>query len=446
MQLLMWLTLHIYFKRIVFKNIERLKSKGPLLVISNHPNTVIDPLVALYRMPAICHLLANYSLFKNPISRFLLTNLFCIPIQRYTDVPEGQALQNDKAFQKCDEHLLSGGCLYIAVEGTSWPERVLREFKTGMARIAFSAEMKTDFKLDLRVLPIGISYSDGLKFRSEVRIEIGELISADEWQAEYLREPRKTIQTFTDHVENKMRDIIIDCRNAEEDAFLKKLEAVLNTENPLNTEGGYQRSKKLLVQLHAWEKSDETAFNAFKNKVESYFSKLNTLKINDVNSKKQDFHILTKLLLGFPIGLYGFINNIIPAWLSDKMISWLKQHEAYDTTVRYVSGLIFFPLFWWLQAKVVKHFFNDFFNPNLSIGWLYFFTVVPTGLAAWWFYKNWKAYLDFLTFKKADKNGALQTLRQDIVGILTLFLPNFSNNPPDSAKYNSLAHPSTPPQ
>ena len=126
----MWLTLHIYFKRIVFKNIERLKSSGPLLVISNHPNTVIDPLVALYRMPTICHLLANYSLFKNPISGFLLSNLFCIPIQRYTDVPEGQALQNDEAFQKCDEHLLSGGCLYIAVEGTSWPERVLREFKT----------------------------------------------------------------------------------------------------------------------------------------------------------------------------------------------------------------------------------------------------------------------------------------------------------------------------
>jgi glycerol-3-phosphate O-acyltransferase / dihydroxyacetone phosphate acyltransferase len=418
LQLLMWLTLHIYFKRIVFKNIERLKSNGPLLVISNHPNTVMDPLVALYRMPAICHLLANYSLFKNPISGFLLSNLFCIPIQRYADVPDGQPLQNDEAFEKCDKHLISGGCLYIAVEGTSWPERVLREFKTGMARIAFSAEMKTGFKLDLRVLPIGISYSNGLKFRSEVRVEIGELISADDWQEAYQREPRKVIQAFTDHVENKMRDIIIDCRNAEEDKFLKKLETVLNTENPLDTEGEYQRSKNLLAQLHAWEKRDVPAFRAFKNKVETYFSQLNALKINDVNSKKQDSLILPKLLLGFPIFSYGFINNIAPAWLSNKMINWLKQHEAYDTTIRYVSGLVFFPLFWWLQAKVVKHFFHDFFNPNLPLGWLYFLTVIPTGLVAWWFYKKWKTYLDFLIFKKAAKTGELQTQRQNIVSDL----------------------------
>jgi glycerol-3-phosphate O-acyltransferase / dihydroxyacetone phosphate acyltransferase len=268
------------------------------------------------------------------------------------------------------------------------------------------------------VLLIGISYSDGLKFGSEVRVEVGELISADEWQEAYMREPRKTIQSFTDHVENKMRDIIIDCRNAEEDVFLKKLEAVLNTENPLDTEGGYQRSKKLLVQLHAWEKSDETAFTAFKNKVETYFSRLNALKINDVNSKKQDSLILPKLLLGFPIFLYGFINNAIPAWLSDKMIGWLKQHEAYDTTVRYVSGLVFFPLFWWLQAKGVKYFLHGFFTTNLPLGWLHFFTVIPTGLAAWWFYNKWKSYFDFLTFKKHDSQNELQAKRQDIIDVL----------------------------
>jgi glycerol-3-phosphate O-acyltransferase / dihydroxyacetone phosphate acyltransferase len=420
LQVLMWLTLHLYFKRIVFKNQERLKSKGPLLVISNHPNTVMDPLVALYRMPAICHLLANYSLFKNPISGFLLSNLFCIPIQRYADVPEGQPLQNDEAFAKCDDHLLSGGCLYIAVEGTSWPERVVREFKTGMARIAFSAEMKTDFKLDLRVLPIGITYSDGLKFGSEVRVEVGELISADDWQADYINEPRKVIQNFTDHVESKMRDLVIDCRDVDEDTFLKKLELVLNNENTLGTEGEYQRSKKLLTALHNWGKTDEMAYKAFRNQVESYFSKLNALKINDVNDKNFDAFMLPKLLLGFPVFIYGFVNNIIPAWLSDKMIGWLKQHEAYDTTVRYVSGLVLFPLFWWLQAKIVVQYLNGFFNNHLPLAWLYVLTVIPTGLVAWRLYKKWQQYLDYLTYKKEDKKGEMRYARLEIVKTLNL--------------------------
>lgn len=414
----MWVTLGLYFKRIVFKNQERLRSEGPLLVISNHPNTVIDPLMALYRMPTICHLLANYSLFKNPISGFLLSNLFCIPIQRITDVPEGQPLQNDDAFKKCDEHLLSGGCIYIAAEGTSWPERVIRNFKTGTARIAFNAEMKADFKLDLRILLIGISYSDPLKFGSDVRVEVGELISVDEWHAEYIREPRKVVQEFTDHIENKMRDLVIDCRDIEEDIFLKKLETVLTIEKPIDTEGGYQRSKKLLKDLHDWQKSDETGFKTFKYDVETYFSKLKDLKINDLNDKKFDSYMLPKLILGFPIFIYGFMNNIIPTWLSDKMVSWLKQHEAYDTTVRYVSGLVLFPLFWWIQAKIVTHYLNDFFTPNLPIGWLYFFTVIPTGLAAWWFYKKGQYYLDYLTYKKADKKGEMRYARQQIVQTL----------------------------
>jgi glycerol-3-phosphate O-acyltransferase / dihydroxyacetone phosphate acyltransferase len=420
LQGIMWVTLHLYFRRITFKNLERLKSNGPLLVISNHPNTVMDPLVALYRMPAICHLLANYSLFKNPISGFLLSNLFCIPIQRYADVPEGQPLQNDEAFKKCDEHLLSGGCLYIAVEGTSWPERVIREFKTGMARIAFNAEMKTDFKLDLRVLPIGITYSDGLKFRSDVRVEIGELISADEWQAAYTREPRKVIQDFTTHVENKMRDIVIDCRDAEEDKFLKKLETVLDNEKALDTEGAYQRSKTLLTGLHDWQNSDKKGFNDFKSQVDIYFSKLNALKINDLNVKNFDALTLPKLILGFPIFIYGFINNIVPAWLSDKMIGWLKQHEAYDTTVRYISGLILFPFFWWFQVKLVRHFLSDFIAQDFPLGWFYILTVIPTGLAAWGFYKKWQAYLAYLTFKKADNTGELRYFRQQIVSTLRL--------------------------
>jgi glycerol-3-phosphate O-acyltransferase / dihydroxyacetone phosphate acyltransferase len=418
----MWVTLHLYFRRIVFKNLERLKSNGPLLVISNHPNTVMDPLVALYRMPAICHLLANYSLFKNPITGFLLSNLFCIPIQRYADVPEGQPLQNDEAFKKCDEHLLSGGCLYIAVEGTSWPERVIREFKTGMARIAFNAEMKTDFKLDLRVLPIGITYSDGLKFRSDVRVEIGELISADEWRAAYIREPRKVIQDFTTHVENKMRNIVIDCKDAEEDKFLKKLETVLDNEKAVDTEGAYQRSKTLLTGLHDWQNSDKKGFNDFKSQVDIYFSKLNALKINDINVKNFDAWTLPKLLLGFPIFIYGFINNIVPAWLSDKMIGWLKQHEAYDTTIRYTSGLMLFPLFWALQVKLVRHFLSHFIAPNFPFGWLYLFTVIPTGLAAWWFYKKWQAYLAYLTFKKADNTGELRYFRQQVVNTLRLLV------------------------
>jgi hypothetical protein len=111
---------------------------------------------------------------------------------------------------------------------------------------------------------------------------------------------------------------------------------------------------------------------------------------------------------------------MIPAWLCDKMIGWLKQHEAYDTTIRYVSGLVLFPFFWWLQVKLIRYFLSDFIATNFPVGLSYILTVIPTGLAAWWFYKKWQQYLAYLTFKKTDKAGELRYFRQQIVNTLKL--------------------------
>ena len=410
---LVWVSYALYFRKIVFINAERLKSRGPMLVISNHPNTLMDPLMALYRMREQCFLLANYSLFKNPIGNIILSTLYCIPIQRMNDVPDGQPLRNEEAFRRCDEHLLGGGSIYIAVEGTSFPERRVRDLKTGMARIAFSAEMQTDFNLDLRILPIVITYFDSLKFWKDVVVEIGEPISVDSWQVAYNNNPRKAISDFTQSVENQMITHTIQCANATEDKFLKKIEAILQSENYLETAKHYERSKNILNKIHAWQKEDVISFEKFKLDVDNYFLKLKALKINDLNkiksSKTAPLSIL-RLLIGFPIFVYGFINNLIPAWLSDSMVKWLKIDRAYDTTIRYMCGLVFFPIFWGLQKWGLSHILPFSIN-----GWVYLFTVVPAGLAAYMLYTEGVRFYHFLKFRNADKDNALSQLRQPIV-------------------------------
>lgn len=384
-----------------------------MLVISNHPNTLMDPLMALYRMREQCFLLANYSLFKNPISNAILSTLYCIPIRRANDVPDGQPLRNEEAFRRCDEHLIGGGSIYIAVEGTSFPERRVRDLKTGMARIAFSAEVQTNFELDLRILPIVITYFDSLKFWKDVVVEIGEPISVDNWREAYNNNPRKAIGDFTQSIENQMITHTIQCTDAEEDRFLKKLEAILQSENYLKTEKHYERSKCMLNKIHAWQKQDLSGFEIFKLDVDNYFLKLKTLNINDLNknnfAKTAPLSILN-LLIGLPIFIYGFINNIIPAWLSDSMVKWLKIDKSYDTTIRYMCGLVFFPLFWGLQKWGLSHILSFSIN-----GWIYLLTVIPAGLAAYGLYTEGVRFYDFLKFKNADKDNSLSQIRNPIV-------------------------------
>ena len=73
-----------------------------------------------------------------------------------------------------DKHLIDGGCIYIAPEGTSVVERRVRTIKTGTARIALSAENKSDFNLGTTIIPVGLSYTAPLNFQNEVLLNVGQ--------------------------------------------------------------------------------------------------------------------------------------------------------------------------------------------------------------------------------------------------------------------------------
>lgn len=415
--------LRIYFRKIVYLNPQYLKERGPLVVLCNHPNTVTDPLFALMYVRQTCFLLANYSLFKNPIVGAILRTLFCIPVKRTQDVVEGEVRNNDDAFRESREHLTAGRSLFVAPEGSSFTERHIREFKTGTARIVLEAESAANFSLNIQILPVGLTYTDPLKFGSDVVIEVGAPFTAKNWQSQYAENPRQTAEDFTQYVENQFKTLTIHCKDVAEDHFLQKLEAVIQSEKPLNTEGSYFRSKKILAFIQDWEKANPTDFNDFKNKVEAYFSQLNILTIRDVNTTKfPTLKTLSLFILGMPVFYIGLIPNLLPAFLSNQMVKWLKIDAAYDTTVRLMAGMVIFPLLWWFQTELICALFfpkiDDlgFFSTILLV-----IAYIFSGLAAWRVYTEGSSFFNFKKYKRADANGALTKLRTPIVDKLTHF-------------------------
>jgi glycerol-3-phosphate O-acyltransferase / dihydroxyacetone phosphate acyltransferase len=417
----------VYFRKIHYINKQYLSSDAPLMVICNHPNTVVDPLLAVMYTPEPVFLLANYSLFKNPIAGAILRTLFCIPVKRVKDVAEGEVRNNDDAFRESEQHLMAGRSIFVAAEGSSYTERHIRTFKTGGARILFAAEAQSDFKLNVRILPIGLTYFDPLKFGSDVVVEVGEPFSAADWQDRYAQNPQETVDNFMQYVEYKFHDLTIHCENVEEDHFLQKLEAVIQSENALDTEGVYFRSKKILTFIQDWKKTDAAGFTIFEQQVETYFSRLNALKLKDVNI--QNFSApasLVKCIVGLPFFIIGLIPNLIPAWLSDSLVKWLKLDPAYDTTVRLLFGFfLIFPILYWLETEL----FCAYFFPNITdIG--FFQTIlliafyIVSGLLAWRVYTEGGHFLNFMKYKRADKDGSLTILRQQILNTITKFIAN----------------------
>ncbi|MDZ7877498.1 MAG: 1-acyl-sn-glycerol-3-phosphate acyltransferase [Saprospiraceae bacterium] len=411
----------VYFRKIHYINKQYLSADGPLVVICNHPNTVVDPLLAIMYAREPVFLLANYSLFKNPIAGAILRTLFCIPVKRVKDVAERENRDNDDAFRKSEQHLKEKRSIFLAAEGSSYTERHIRTFKTGAARILFAAESQSDFKLNVRILPVGLTYFDPLKFGSDVVVEVGAPFSAADWKDRYAQNPQETVNNFMQYIEDKFHDLTIHCENVKEDHFLQKLEAVIQSEKPLDTEGVYFRSKKILMSIQEWKKSDATGFKVFEQQVETYFSRLKTLKLKDVKTEK--FSVSKSLglcIVGFPAFIIGLIPNFIPAWIANGLVRWLKLDSAYDTTVRLIFGFfLIFPMLYWIETEL----FCAFLFPNLT-NISFFQTIllivfyITSGLLAWRVYTEGGRFLNFQKYKRANSDGSLTAMRQPILDVL----------------------------
>ncbi len=61
------LFLRIFFRRVEAAGLERVPAEGPLLVVLNHPNALIDPLFILGLAPRPVAFLAKAPLFRMPV-------------------------------------------------------------------------------------------------------------------------------------------------------------------------------------------------------------------------------------------------------------------------------------------------------------------------------------------------------------------------------------------
>lgn len=421
----------LFFAERVVINKELLQQQGAKILVSNHPNTLIDPLNLASNTNRTVHFLANADLFSGKFNHWFFNTFFCIPIKRKQDT-KAKHIKNEHSFERCDAFLTDGGCLYIAPEGVSELERRLRPFKTGTARIALSAESKNDFSLGLTIVAVGLTYTAPTRFRSKVIIHAGNPIKISDYKAGYSKNTSATIRDITQDIENTLRTLIIDTTDEEEDEILRCIEIIVNNDEQKNTKEAYFRSKRISEYLKKIRKESPEMYRELQEVTHTYFQLLKKIKTSDKAvkaflSKKSTTNIgnWISLLLGLPLFLYGFLNNILPASIPLFLMKKLKIHPGYASTVKILGGMLTFPLFYTLQAIVI-HFFI-FNNKWLTI--LYFLSLIPSGLLAWKFYNRCKEFLakrKLLFFVKNNKG-----VKEDLAALrqaLTTCFKEMSNN------------------
>ena len=191
------ITLRIFFKKIIIQKKHELPNRGPLIVVVNHPNTFMDPIIVASLFKQQVGFLGNASIFVNKIVNAIFAYFHVIRVYRQKDVPEGEKPDNDQSFRDSHQYLKKGGTILIFPEGNSYHELKLRKIKTGAARIALGAEQENDYNLNIMVQPVGLYYSNPQRFRSKLYINIGEAFPVKPYIESHKKEAFAGVQQLT---------------------------------------------------------------------------------------------------------------------------------------------------------------------------------------------------------------------------------------------------------
>jgi len=151
---------------------DRLPSDRPVLIVANHGNGFVDPVVVAGVLGRLPRFLAKAALWKVVVARPFLGLAGVLPVYRSAD--GDKASNNASVFEACHRELAQGATVAIFPEGTTGDRAGLDRVKSGAARIALGALPTAP---DTVIVPIGMAYESKVETRSRVAVMFGEPIA-----------------------------------------------------------------------------------------------------------------------------------------------------------------------------------------------------------------------------------------------------------------------------
>ncbi|MEO5567986.1 MAG: lysophospholipid acyltransferase family protein [Gemmatimonadaceae bacterium] len=361
-----------YYADVTIVGSERVPTTGPLLVAVNHPNALVDVLVAGQAVPRRLMFTAKATLFANPVAAGLLRQLGVVPLRRASDeaVPGSvDRSRNAQVFDAIADALASHGAILIFPEGKSHDEPAVAPLRSGAARMAMHA--KTTRKVaGIRIVPIGLIFQRKDRPRSRILALVGEPIEVDTFAAE---KPR-VVADLTAEIDRGIRTLTLNystIEEAEHDARLSRtLSALVRYDAPSVGDAGDLRMHagiaRLLPRLRA-ELLDgktelrertmafEAALATLDQELQQHKVSLADLTISRDVAPGAVFvaRELAVFLVAGPVALWGWINHLLPfgaALSAGRRV----RHSAADPAMRTIlAGAVFVVTIYMLQGAVV---------------------------------------------------------------------------------------------
>lgn len=362
------LILKIFFREVEVVGAERIPLDRPLVLVANHVNGLIDPLLLLGPLPVVPRFLAKSTLWKIAPVRPFLELAQAIPVYRRQD--EGSDLsKNAETFARCHEVLAKGGVVALFPEGRSHSEPFLQPLKTGAARIVLEAEQKFP-GLGTLLVPIGLLFDAKQTFRSRALVQVGEPIDpSPEAGKTGTPEGPAAVRSLTARIDEALKDVTLNYESWE-DARLVARAADLYRRRAPELPGRGRLSETVTFQRAFLEGYRDLRARhpekvaAVAEAVREYDRLLHACGLRDDQVAAAYPHspvarfvlrALLRLLVHLPVALIGTVLTWPVYRLVGEIVKRATRDRDQMATLKIFGALILFPLAWiaegWLASK-----------------------------------------------------------------------------------------------
>jgi glycerol-3-phosphate O-acyltransferase/dihydroxyacetone phosphate acyltransferase len=199
---------------------------GPVLLMANHPNSLLDPALVAAAADRSVRFLAKSTLFTDPRVGWLVRGSGAIPVYRRSDDPAAAA-QNVEMFEAVFEALTQGAAVGIFPEGISHNQPALAQLRTGSARIALGAFAR--YGATFPLIPVGLVLREKGVFRSEALVIRGEAVSWDDLAGRDV-EDQEAVRDLTHRLASALRAVTVNLEHWEDSPLIDCAAAVWSAE------------------------------------------------------------------------------------------------------------------------------------------------------------------------------------------------------------------------
>jgi glycerol-3-phosphate O-acyltransferase/dihydroxyacetone phosphate acyltransferase len=341
--------LRVFFRRIELAGTEHLPGHGAVLLVANHPSSLVDPVLLLAFAPRPVAFLAKEPIFRMPVVGSAARALDSIPVYRAMDGADPR--RNLAMFAAARALLRRGGALALFPEGTSHDDPHLKPLKTGAARIALGAASAGE-AFPLWIAPVGLVFTEKGTFRSDVLVSFGAPIEVEPVVLAPDGEPApEDVRALTGRIEGGLAALVLQAESQGALSMAAAAERLLTIgdETPLADRVALRRR---LLGGRAWLRArDPILLASLERRVQRHLELLDAAGLSGPEALERiraaalgraGLHLLL-----FPAALAGALVHLAPWHTVDALARrFARGDQSMAATLKLGFGLLAYPLTW----------------------------------------------------------------------------------------------------